>query len=235
MRAIILAAGRGARMRPLTDATPKPLLKVAGKCLIDYHLEKLARAGFRNVVINVSWLAEQIVAHVGDGAQFGLHIHWSYEPIALETGGGIATALEHLGTGAFALVSADVFTDFDFADFAPLALALDDKVGGKLLLVPRQTAMIGEYLLHGEKLMRAGKDDPVGSTYTWASLGVFHTSMFAAMPKNQAFTLMPHFIEWMAAGKMQGEVYRGVWDNLGTPEQLRALNTKMANYVQSQL
>jgi N-acetyl-alpha-D-muramate 1-phosphate uridylyltransferase len=234
MRAIILAAGRGARMRPLTDATPKPLLKVAGKCLIDYHLEKLARAGFRNVVINVSWLAEQIVAHVGDGAQFGLHIHWSYEPVALETGGGIATALDHLGTGAFALVSADVFTDFDFAEFARLASGLDDKIGGKLLLVPRQTTMIGEYLLHNDQLARAGKDDPIDSTYTWASLGVFHTSMFAAMPKYQPFTLMPHYIEWMAVGKMQGEVYRGIWDNLGTPEQLRALNTKMVNYVQSQ-
>jgi N-acetyl-alpha-D-muramate 1-phosphate uridylyltransferase len=229
MRAIILAAGRGARMRPLTDTTPKPLLKVAGKCLIDYHLEKLARAGFRDVVINVSWLAEQIVAHVADGARFGLHIHWSYEPVALETGGGIATALEQLGAGAFALVSADVFTDFDFGELAGLASSLDCDVGGKLLLVPRQTALIGEYCLQGETLMRASAHDPIESTYTWASLGVFHSSMFADMPKNQPFTLMPHFIEWMAAGRMRGEVYRGLWDNLGTPEQLSALNTRMTH------
>lgn len=233
MRAIILAAGRGARMRPLTDTTPKPLLKVAGKCLIDYHLEKLSLAGFREVVINVSWLAEQIVTHVGDGSRFGVHVHWSHEPLALETGGGIATALGHLGEGPFALVSADVFADFDFAEFARLASVLNENIGGKLLLVPRQKSLIGEYRLDGSKLSRATDNDPIELTYTWASLGVFRAEMFAAMPKNAPFTLMPHFIEWMAAGRMQGEVYRGIWDNLGTPEQLRQLNTKMISSAQA--
>jgi N-acetyl-alpha-D-muramate 1-phosphate uridylyltransferase len=229
MRAIILAAGRGERMRPLTDATPKPLLKVAGKCLIDYHLEKLARAGFREVVINISWLAEQIVAHVGDGAQFGLHIHWSYEAVPLETGGGMATAMHLLGDEPFAMICADVFSEFDYALFPQWSEALRAMPAAKLLLVPRQTDLVGEYrLLEDGKLQRAAKGDAIERTFTWASMGVFHPQLFAPLRKNEAFKLMPHFLAWMGAGQMQGELYNGLWDNLGNPRQLDELNIKMA-------
>ncbi len=234
MRSIILAAGRGERMRPLTDTTPKPLLKVAGKCLIDYHLEKLARAGFREVVINISWLAEQIVAHVGDGAQFGLHIHWSYEAVPLETGGGMATALHLLGDEPFAMICADVFSEFDYALFPRWseALSLSATPAAKLLLVPRQTGLVGEYqLLDSGKLQRASKEDAIEHTCTWASMGVFHPQLFAPLPKNEAFKLMPHFLKWMSAGQMQGERYNGLWDNLGNPRQLDELNIKMAHTV----
>jgi N-acetyl-alpha-D-muramate 1-phosphate uridylyltransferase len=228
MRAMILAAGRGERMRPLTDATPKPLLKVAGKCLIDYHLEKFARAGIRDVVINVSWLAEQIIAHVADGARFGVRVHWSYEAVPLETGGGVATAIELLGNGPFVVICADVYTEFDYAKLHAMAASLDGHIGANLLLVPRQTSLVGEYQLDGQRLYPAASGSAIEATYTWASLGVFRTELFNALPQKQPFRLMPHFIEWMAASLMTGELYRGLWENLGDAQQLDELNTKLA-------
>ncbi len=223
MKAMILAAGRGERMRPLTDTTPKPLLRVAGRALIDHHLDNLVRAGFRDVVINVSWRAEDIVSHVGDGSRFGVRVQWSHEKRALETGGGVAHARELLGEDWFALVSADVYTEYDFRQLTTLGNSLDQGTRAHLVLVPHHADLRGEYCFAGDRLKMVEADQPAGQTYTWASMGVFRTALFDGLPTDQPFALLPLFRRWTAEGRMGGEVFGGVWENLGTEAQLRAL------------
>ncbi|MBL8510229.1 MAG: nucleotidyltransferase family protein [Betaproteobacteria bacterium] len=221
MKAMILAAGRGNRMRPLTDTTPKPLLTVQGKPLIDWHLEKLAAAGFTDVVINVSYLAEQITHHVGNGTRYGLNVQWSPEPIALETGGGIATASPMLGDDWFALISADIYTDLDYHQLAALGQRLGPDQAN-LLLVPHRTGLAGEYILDQGQVQPANHDST--TRYAWASLGVFQTSLFHNLPRGQPFVLMPSFKQWMAARRLIGTVFNGQWENLSTPDELATLN-----------
>jgi MurNAc alpha-1-phosphate uridylyltransferase len=230
MKAMIMAAGRGVRMRPLTDTVPKPLLKVGGKALIDWHLEKLAHAGFTEVVINVSYLAEKIVAHVGHGEQcsnrYGVRIAWSHEPVALETGGGIATARPLLGDSWFALISADVFSDIDYRLLVERGRALQGQQS-HLQLVPRRPGLIGEYRLDGGMLQFADPNDETASRYTWASLGVFRVAAFDGMPRNEPFVLLPHFRRWSEQGLMTGAVHEGVWENLGTVQEFENLVRRM--------
>jgi N-acetyl-alpha-D-muramate 1-phosphate uridylyltransferase len=226
MKAMIMAAGRGVRMQPLTDTTPKPLLQVAGKALIDWHLEKLKMAGFSEVVINVSHLAGQIVAHVGDGARFGVRVDYSEESTPLETGGGIATAVPLLGDSWFALISADVFSDIDYAALAARGHALRGREG-HLELVPRRAGLIGEYRLEGNRARMIGADEVAGERYTWASIGVFRVAAFADMPKQTAFVLLPHFRRWCADNLLTANVHRGQWENLGTVAQFTDLNRRL--------
>jgi MurNAc alpha-1-phosphate uridylyltransferase len=212
--AMLLAAGRGERMRPLTDRTPKPLLIARGKPLIVHHLERLAQAGVREVVINLSWLGEQIRAALGDGGRFGVSIRYSEEGApALETGGGIFRALPWLAPGPFLVVNADVFTDFDFT-----SLALVPGAWAQLLLVPNPPQHpAGDFGFDGSRLTEA-----VGPRWTYSGIGLYTTELFDGC-KPGRFPLKPLLQRAIAAGALGGQIYQGDWNDVGTVERLQAL------------
>jgi len=214
-RAMILAAGRGERMRPLTDHTPKPLLPVAGKPMIQYHIEALAAAGVRDIVINLAWLGAQIRAALGDGSQFGVHIEYSDEgDIALETGGGVFKALPLLGEQPFIVVSGDVWTEYPLGDCYKKLSASDV---AHLVLVPNP-----DFHAHGDFGLANGRLVDAGERYTYANIGVFRAEFFAACEPGR-FPLAPLMFDWIRKGRVSGELYRGAWHNVGTPQQLEAL------------
>lgn len=215
MKAMVLAAGRGERLRPLTDRLPKPLLVVRGKPLIVWHLEALARAGVRDVVINLSWLGGLIRDTVGSGGRFGLTIRFSEEPAgALEAGGGIFQALPLLGSAPFLVVNGDTYTDLDFARLAigPTALA-------HLVLVPNP-----EHHPRGDFALRAGAVLAAGEPrYTYAGIGIYRPELFAQC-KAGRFPLLPLLLEASAAQRLRGERFDGAWTDVGTAARLAALN-----------
>ncbi|MGB8693606.1 MAG: nucleotidyltransferase family protein [Steroidobacteraceae bacterium] len=215
MKAMILAAGRGERLRPLTDHTPKPLLEVRGKALIAWHLEALARAGVREVIINLAWLGAQIRAALGSGERFGLAVQYSQEPPgALEAGGGIHQALPLLGAEPFMVVNGDIHTDFDYAGLRIAAHSL-----AHLVLVPNPVQHPhGDFsLLHGD-VLEAG-----AARYTYSGIGVYRPEFFADCSPGR-FPLLPLLRKASAARRLQGEVFRGRWEDVGTPARLAALN-----------
>ena len=214
MKAMILAAGRGERMRPLTDTTPKPLLRAAGKPLIVYHLEALAAAGFAEVVINHAHLGEQIEQFLGDGSRYGLAIHYSHEKQALETGGGIFRALPLLGEAPFAVINGDVWSDYPYSRLRQLAVER-----AHLVLVdnPPQHPT-GDFLLHQGRVLEGE-----GERLTFSGIGVYHPSLFAGCAAG-AFPLAPLLREAMRAGAVSGEHYHGRWFDIGTPERLAQLD-----------
>jgi len=212
---MVLAAGRGERLRPLTDHTPKPLLEVRGKPLILWHLEALARAGVREVVINLSWLGGRIRAAVGEGGRFGLQIHYSEEPAApLEAGGGIFHALPLLGAAPFLVVNGDTYTDVDFSrlGIAPTALA-------QLMLVPNPDHHPrGDFALQDGEVLESGE-----ARYTYAGIGVYRPEFFAGCTPGR-FPLLPLLRRAIAARRLRGELYTGQWADVGSAERLAALN-----------
>lgn len=211
MKAMILAAGKGERLRPLTLHTPKPLVRVAGVPLIEYHLRALAAAGFSEVVINHAWLGEQIEAHLGDGARFGLRIRYSPEGEPLETGGGILRALPLLGDQPFLVVNGDIWTDYDFARAAPLAGGL-----AHLVLVDNPAHHpAGDFLLHEGAVHDQGE----GVRLTYSGLAVLHPRLFDGC-SGGAFKLAPLLRQAMAAGQVSGEHHQGRWVDVGTHERL---------------
>lgn len=220
MKAMILAAGKGERMRPLTLHTPKPLVPVAGVPLIEYHLRALARAGFTEVVINHAWLGQQIEEHLGDGAQLGLSIRYSAEGEPLETGGGIYKALPLLGDAPFALINGDIWTEYDFsrlpASLSGLAhLVLVDNPGhhGK-----------GDFRLQAGQV----KDpDAVSPTLTYSGIAVLHPELFDGCQAG-AFKLAPLFRQAMAKGLVSGEHFTGQWVDVGTLERLAEVERLLA-------
>jgi len=219
MKAMILAAGRGERMRPLTDHTPKPLLAAGGKPLIVWHLEKLAAAGFGEVIVNHAHLGEQIEATLGDGSKWGLTIHYSPEPPgALETAGGIAKALPLLGDAPFLIVNGDVYCDVDFPAFTDR----DCPAGGAHLLLVANPAHHGggDFSLDGAHIIPAG----AGQTLTYAGIGIFSPAMFAPVPIGQPMKLRPLLDAAIAAGTLTGERHAGCWVDVGTPQRLAALD-----------
>ncbi len=218
MKAMILAAGRGERMRPLTDQTPKPLLAAGGKPLIVWHLERLAAAGFREIVINHAHLGAQIEATLGDGARWGLAIRYSPEPPgALETAGGIANALPLLGDAPFLVVNGDIFCDWDFNR----ARVLAGRRPAHLVIAANPAHHhSGDFSLDGERLCFAGS----GPTFTYTGIGVFTPDFFAAVPKGAALKLRPLLDAAIAAGTLTGEQHQGVWVDIGTPERLAELD-----------
>ncbi|MFO7276797.1 MAG: nucleotidyltransferase family protein [Pseudomonadota bacterium] len=218
MKAIVLAAGRGERMRPLTDTTPKPLLPVADRPLISYHLEALARAGIRDVVINLSWLGDRIRERLGDGAEFGVRISYSDEgPVALETGGGIFRALPLLGPGPFLVVNGDTWTDYDFS-----RLQLDESADARLVLVPNPPHHPrGDFGLEGDVIVEREHD-----RFTYAGIGIYRPEFFAGCTDGR-FPLLPLLRRAIAAGRLRGELYRGEWLDVGTPERLAALDRRL--------
>ncbi|MDH4569944.1 nucleotidyltransferase family protein [Pseudomonas sp. BN414] len=212
MKAMILAAGKGERMRPLTLHTPKPLVRAAGTPLIEFHLQALAKAGFNELVINHAWLGQQIEDHLGDGARFGLSIRYSAEGEPLETGGGIFQALPLLGDEPFLIVNGDVWTDFEFSH---LRRPLDGLA--HLVLVDNPT-----HHPHGDFVLENGRvrDAVAGeSSLTYSGIAVLHPRLFEGCQAG-AFKLAPLLRQAMAAGQVTGERFAGRWVDVGTHERL---------------
>lgn len=214
MRAMILAAGRGERMRPLTDCTPKPLIPVGDYRLIEYHLLGLARAGFTEVVINHAWLGEQIEAALGDGSCYGINIRYSPEATALETGGGIFQALPLLGEMPFLVVNGDVWTDY------PFQRVHEQELTGLAHLVlvdnPPQHPQ-GDF--HLQQSVVNAKDAP---RLTFSGIGIYHPDLFQGCSHGR-FSLVPLLLKAMEQGLVSGEHYQGLWHDVGTVERLQAL------------
>ena len=215
---MILAAGRGERMRPLTDDRPKPLLEAGGRPLIDWHLGALARAGFRRVVINTAWQGRKLRAYVGDGQAWGLEVRYSDEgDHALETAGGIARALPLLGPQPFAVINGDIHTDFPFEHISLAAGRL-----AHLVLVdnPAQHPE-GDFALDGARVT-TGTD----GLLTFSGIGVYRPALFSGLPP-QPLRLAPILGRAIAAGLVSGEHYRGAWHDIGTPGRLRELDARL--------
>lgn len=232
MRAMILAAGRGERMRPLTDVTPKPLLEAGGKPLIVWHIEKLARAGFRDLVINHAHLGYQIETYLGDGTRLGVSIHYSPEAEALETAGGIAHAMPLLGDAPFLVVNGDVFSDFDFAALKPVMLEMarqPERLLAHLVLVDNpEHHPGGDFALAGDMLQLHGK-----RMLTFSGIGVYQPGMFAGIARGSKVKLAPLLKEAIAADRIAGEYHAGRWVDVGTPERLRELDRALAAHDKS--
>ncbi|RKP49157.1 N-acetylmuramate alpha-1-phosphate uridylyltransferase MurU [Trinickia fusca] len=228
--AMIFAAGRGERMRPLTDTCPKPLLEVGGKALIVWQIERLARAGFRTIVINHAWLGEQLEAALGDGSRWGIKLAYSAERDALETAGGIAQALPLLEKDGkaqvFVAVSGDIYCDFDYARLREPAqrLAMMDEPGMHLVMVRNPPFHErGDFGLVDGRLSLDG-----APRFTFGNIGLYDTRMFHALPRGERRALTPYYREAIAAGLVSGALYEGLWENVGTPEQLRTLDAVLA-------
>lgn len=219
-KAMILAAGRGERMRPLTDTVPKPLLEVNGKPLINYHLERLANAGIQEVVINTCWLGEKIRAHVGDGQAFGLNVKYSPEPDALETAGGIHNALPLLSEGEhngdFLILNADVLCDDPLPQLCDFELHHDL---AKLLLIPTPDYLGGDFALREDRVLRK-PDDPAQASVTYAGLGLYSIEMFQHLSAGP-MPLLPLLLDAIDRQRLAGELLHGQWLDVGTPERLQ--------------
>lgn len=222
MKAMILAAGLGERMRPLTLHTPKPLLLAGGKPLLQYHVENLAAAGVRSLVVNCAWLAEQIEAFLGDGSRFGVSVALSREAEPLETAGGIVQALPLLGDDPFLLVNGDIWCDFPLARLVERARGLDGLVHLVLADNPAHHPA-GDFTLQGSRLVR--RDGAPGFTYT--GLAVLHPALFAGMSRGKA-PLRPLLEKAIDQGQASGEHHVGHWFDIGTPERLAGLDALLS-------
>jgi len=220
MKAVILAAGRGERLRPLTETTPKPLIEVRGKPLIVHHLERLRDAGYTQIHINTSWLAEKVQTTLGDGSRYGVHIHYSYEGAEpLETGGGLFRMLPTLGREPFLVVNGDVFTDLPFET---LKHRLKPDFLAHLVMVPNPSHHPGgDFHLSPAGHLRLEGDPKL----TYSGIGVYRADLFKDCRAGK-FPLLPLFKEAMRMEALSGEAYAGLWSDVGTPESLEDLNSR---------
>ena len=253
MKAMILAAGRGERMRPLTDHTPKPLLKVGGKPLIVWHLERLASAGFKEIIINHAHLGHMIEAALGNGAQWGMSIQYSPEKVALETAGGIANAL-HLLTNdgkqiePFLVVNGDTFTEINFAKLTPSTFSTEFDFtqltpspfkgegwgGGKVAQVLAHLVLVdnppqhpqGDFAIQDGNLKHTGKQ-----MLTFSGVGVYHPNLFADIEVGQPAKLAPLLRKAIDNNAATAQYYQGIWHDIGTPERLGLLDSFMQNRI----
>lgn len=217
---MLLAAGRGERMRPLTDHTPKPLLEAGGKPLIVWHIENLARAGLTQLVINHAHLGEQLVGKLGDGKQFGVSILYSAEGKALETAGGIANALHLLGNTPFAVINADIYSEYDFSQLALRAEALESNGDmAHLVLVSNP-----EQHPNGDFGLSKGRITDKAPKLTFSGIGIYQPALFQIIPRGTIAPLAPLLREQLALGKIGGEHYTGRWVDVGTPHRLQLLD-----------
>jgi MurNAc alpha-1-phosphate uridylyltransferase len=216
MRAMILAAGRGERLRPLTDTIPKPLIEVNGQALIFHHLDALAAAGFKNIVINLGHLGEQIKERVGDGSRWSVNIHYSQEPEgALETGGGIFQALPLLGNSPFLVVNGDIFTNYDFRRLRSLKCDY-----AHLVLIP-----VPEWADHGDFALERGKVHNEGrEQYTFSGISLYHPRFFKAQDSGR-WSVVPLLRDTIENHLVTGELFSGTWNDAGTQERLENINS----------
>jgi N-acetyl-alpha-D-muramate 1-phosphate uridylyltransferase len=226
MMAMLLAAGRGERMRPLTDHTPKPLLKIADKPLIVWHIENLVRAGITGLVINHAHLGAQIENFLGDGSRFGARIRYSSEGTALETAGGIAYALHLLGDQPYAVINSDIFCDYDFAQLPAHANKL--KTNGDtahLVLVnnPSQHPN-GDFHLHNGRVVPTGD-----SKLTFSGIGIYQPALFKDISRGSVAPLAPLLRAQIALSKVSGEHHQGLWVDVGTPQRLAELDSQICS------
>lgn len=220
---MLLAAGKGTRMLPLTQHCPKPLLQVGGRSLLEHQLLKLQRAGFRDCVINHAWLGQQIEDALGDGSQLGLRIEWSREHEPLETAGGIMQALPLLGTVPFAVVNADIWTDYPFAR---LQTALAPGMLAHLVLVPNPPQHpAGDFVLTTRGELRLRSDD-AATAYTFSGIAVYDPVLFAGVSERK-YPLLPLLQHAIRTQRATAELYGGTWQDIGTPERLRALDSAL--------
>jgi len=223
---MILAAGRGERMRPLSDVTPKPLLEVGGKPLVVWQIEALARAGLRDIVVNASHLADRLVGVLGDGAAFGVRLVWSVEPEPLEAAGGIATASTLLPDGPALIVSGDIWTAFDYASLLPRAAAMargPDGARVHLVMVPNPPYHpAGDFALTDGAIALDG-----AARYTYANIGLYDMALFRELPRGARLQLLPFLRRWIAAAMVSGERWDGPWANVGTPGELAELDAAL--------
>lgn len=224
MKAMILAAGLGNRMRPLTLHTPKPLLQVGGKPLIVWHIEKLQSIGVREIVINTAWLADKLVEALGDGERFGVKILWSHEGEGLETAGGIINALPLLGDEPFILVNGDVWTTMDFAPL--LDVQLGDNLAHLVLVANPAQHPQGDFCLSQGKsyLFEQGQ---LGEHLTYSGVAVYSAKMFAGLEKGKR-AMLPLFKQAMLAEQISAEKLQGIWVDVGTPERLTELDRQIS-------
>lgn len=225
MRAMILAAGRGERMRPLTDHLPKPLLPVAGKPLIVWHLEKLAAAGITDVVINHAWLGQKIEDTLGDGSDFGVRIHYSPEPVALETAGGIATAGPLLGSEPFLVINGDIWCDWNPIAAHTIAQDLNrtKHLAWLLLVTNPEHHPVGDFV----RLEDGHLSDQAGRRNTFSGIGVYQPALFANTPIGEPAKLAPLLRAAMRSRQIIGDLHESFWLDVGTPERLAALEYRL--------
>lgn len=220
MKAMILAAGLGNRMRPLTLHTPKPLLEVGGKPLIVWHIEKLAAIGVNEIVINTAWLGEKLAQALGDGSQFGIKILWSHEGEGLETAGGIINALPLLGDEPFILVNGDVWTTMDFAPL--LNVELGENLAHLVLVQNPEQHPNGDFTLADGKAYTFDQQIS-GENLTFSGVSVIHPKMFAGLEAGKS-PLAPLLKAAMLENKIAASKLTGIWVDVGTPERLNALD-----------
>jgi MurNAc alpha-1-phosphate uridylyltransferase len=224
MKAMILAAGLGKRMRPLTDHIPKPLLIVGGKPLIEWHIENLKKAGFEEIIINIAWLGEQIPAALGDGSNYGVSLHYSDEQTegALETAGGIIKALPLLGDEPFLVVNGDVWSNFNYSNVSPLE---NNNLAHLILVKNPSHNPKGDFSINqGNNRIR----DSGENACTFSGIGYYHPDLFKNLNYGKR-PLAPILRDAMQTGQVSGELFSGDWRDIGTPERLQALNEELAN------
>ena len=222
MKAMILSAGRGERMRPLTDTTPKPLLKVADQCLIEYHIKALVKAGINQLVINHAWLGKQIEQVLGDGRRYGAKIIYSPEASALETAGGIINALSLLGDEPFIVVNSDVFTDYPFEHLLKLKL---NKWAHLVMVDNPLHHPQGDFYCQNNRVSNQ-LNDTSQSKYTFSGIALYNPVFFHGLPGGKR-ALAPLLKAAMAENQVSGEYYQGLWLDIGTPERLVELDREL--------
>lgn len=221
MKAMILAAGFGERLRPLTEQTPKPLLTVGGKALIQYHIERLAAVGVRELVVNTSWLGDQVEAYVGDGSRFGVRVQWSRESEPLETGGGIRAALPLLGADPFLVINGDVWSDYSLGQLVEREWS--EELDAHLVLVPNPPHHPeGDFELDTDNRVRYKTG---GNTYTFSGISVMRAEIFALFPSaSEKFPIRDVLASGINGGYVSGEVFTGAWWDVGTVDRLQSLD-----------
>ena len=222
MKAMILAAGRGERMRPLTDVTPKPLLKVGGKALIAWTILRLKQAGITDMVVNISHLAHKIETALGDGSALGVRIRYSFEQEALETAGGIAWALPLLDEQPFIVVNSDVYSDYDLAPLVTSAATLTPQHPAHLVLVNNP-----EHHPGGDFGLNDGHVNMNSPKFTFSGIGAYHPALFTSIQRGEKARLAAQLAQPVAEGRVTGEHYAGEWNDVGTPQRLAELDTRL--------